>query len=213
MLSVHAVIADKLLSIIKIIKIMITENIIVEKKSGKEFSPLPENIYQCELLDVNLNKRPTYDTRLLPDNMKVYEPIFSFQFTLLKGKDGDEDLRLRNVWDNFVPVYLYISKKTGKNKLYQIVEALLGHQLSPEEEAMLDKDFINSMVGKQCRIGTKHKKSGDKIFDNIETYYPIEVELPVLTEEEKEKARVKVKGGDEKVNYAEGEVADNGIPF
>src|SRR3990167_1233453 len=88
MLSVHAVIVDRLLSIIKIIKIiikiMITENIIVEKKSGKDFPPLPENIYQCELLDVNLNKRPTYDTRLLPDNMKIYEPemygIILYQF-------------------------------------------------------------------------------------------------------------------------------------
>ena len=187
---------------------MITENINIEKKEGKEYLALPENIYQVQLLDVNLNKRPTYDTRLLPDNMKMYEPIFSFQFTLLKGKNGEEDLRVRNVWDNFVQTFLYISKKSGKNKLYQIVEALLGHPLSPEEEATLDKDFINKLIGKQCRIGTKHKKSGDKIFDNIETYYPIEMELPPLTEEEKEKARVKTKDGEKEVKIDEGEATE-----
>ena len=88
----------------------------------------------------------------------------------------------------------------------------MGHQISPEEEAVLDKDFINSMVGKQCRIGTKHKKSGDKIFDNIETYYPVEAELASLTDEEKEKARVKVKD-EKKVNYAEGEVSEEEVPF
>jgi len=182
---------------------MLNANIKIDKKETMDFKPLPENIYQVELLDINSEERATYDTRNKPDSEKEYETVMSFQFTLLAGKDGEEDLRGRNVWANFIPTYLYISKKNGKNQLYRIVEALLARDLTPQEEAEgIDGDFLNKLVGKQCRIGVKHKQSGDKIFDNIETYYAIEDEKTSLTDEEKEKATVK-KDKEEKVTETE----------
>lgn len=174
---------------------MLDANIKIEKKEAKEFLPLPENIYQVELLDIDSKDVETYNSKMGKTDGKEFEKVLSFQFTLLAGKDKGETLRGRNVWVNFVPTTLFIGKK-GKNNLYQIVESLLGRELSPQEEAEgIDGAFLNALVGKQCRIATKHKKSkdGSKTFDNVATYYPAEMELPSLTNEEKDTARVKDK--------------------
>lgn len=196
---------------------MITEPIKIEKKEKMEFKPLPENIYQVELLDVSDRKHPTYDTRNKPDSEKVYERIFKFQFTLLNGKDSEGfDLRGRNLWEDFVPVYLY-EGKNGKNKLYQIVEALIGRNLTIDEEAMMDGEYLNGLIGKQCRVGVKNKKSGDKVYSNIESYYPAEAEMTKLTAEERENATVKPKEESAEENDttpSEGEeISSDEIPF
>lgn len=175
----------------------IVDEIKIEKKEKAEFNPLPENIYQVELLDITSEQRPTYDTRNKPEDERIMEKVLKFQFTLLAGKDTDgSPLRGRNVWENFVPVYLY-EGKNGKNKLYQITEALLGHFLTQKEEMEMDTNFLNGLIGSQCRIGIKNKKSGDKVYSNIDTYYAIEQEMKPLTDEEKEKATVKPKEDDE----------------
>ena len=196
---------------------MIDDNIKIEKEEAKVYPPLPENIYQVELLDINSERRATYNTRLLPEEQQEKETVLKFQYTLLAGKDGDEDLRGRNVWDNFIPATLYVSSK-GKNVLYRIVEAFLGRELTPEEEANgLTGEFLNALIGQQCRIGTKHKpsKDGTKVYDNVDTYYAKESDLPKLTDEEKEEAKVKVKDGkplDENLGK-EDEIKEGDIPF
>jgi len=177
---------------------MLDKSMSFEKKQGAEYEVLPENIYQVELLDVNLDRRPTYDTRLKPDSEKEYEDILNFQFTLLAGTANGKQLRGRNVWENFVPTYLYIGKKNGKNKLYNVVEGLLGRNLTMAEEAEgITSDTINSLIGKQVRIGIKHNVKGDKTYDRIEQYYPVEIEMERLNSEEKEKATVKKKDAEE----------------
>jgi len=176
---------------------MINNEIKVEKKESQDYTPLPDNIYQVELLDITDEQRPTYDTRNNPDETKKYETVLNFQFTLLDGKDGEEELRGRSLWANFVPTYLYEGKK-GKNKLYQITEALLERKLTQEDEATMDGTSLNKMVGRQCRVGTKNKTSGDKIYTNIDVYYPADVKGSPLTAEEKESATVKVDGDKDK---------------
>lgn len=168
----------------------ITQPLKIEKKEIQEFKPLPENIYQVELLDISAEQKPTFDTRNKPDNEKKYETVLNFQFTLLAGVDNGEQLRGRNIWKNFVPTGLWISLK-GKNALYQITEAIKGGQLSPEEEAFMDQNYLNSLIGKQCRVGVKNKQSGDKTYSNIEVFYPVESYMTALTAEERDKATVK----------------------
>lgn len=173
---------------------MITEQIKFEKKEGTTLELLPENIYQVELLDVNMEERATYDTRLKSEEEKEYEKVLTFQFVLLSGLKDGKSLRGRSVWENFVPTYLYISKKSGKNKLYQVAEGLLGRNLSMAEEAEgFSGELLNSLVGKQVRVGIKHTVKGEKTYERIEQYYPIENEASGLTSEEKEKAQVKKK--------------------
>jgi hypothetical protein len=178
---------------------MIDNNIKIEKMESKKYPSLPKNIYQIQLLDVNSEQKPTYDTRLKAEPEQVKETVLNFQFTLLNGTDAsqekeeDKNLRGRNVWQNFVPTYLYEGGK-GKNKLYKIVEALIGRELTEEEIAFgIDGEFINRLIGKQCRLGIEPVTKGEKTYDSIESYYAIENELAPLTDEEKENARVKDK--------------------
>jgi len=187
---------------------MIKTNFQIEKKEGQKFDPLPENVYQVELLDIEMKEKPNYKKTGL-------ENVLEFQFTLLNGKDKSESLRGRNIWRNFVPTCLYVGKN-GKNVLYQIIEAIDGQEMSPEREATLDTAEINSLIGKQCRVVTKNKKDGDKVFSNIESFLTIENELPKLTQEEKEKATLRDKKEEktEAVYPEEESVVDTSrIPF
>lgn len=166
----------------------INETMQIEKRETQTFDPIPDDIYQVELLDITMKERPKYGK---PEEK---ENLFDFQFTLLEGNDKDGDsLRGRNLWRNFVPTYLYISSKNGKNVLYQIIEAILGQELSPEQEAKMDGNFINSLIGGQVRVVVKTKQVGDKTYSNIESFLPKKKDLKALTEEEKEKATVKEK--------------------
>lgn len=168
---------------------MLPDNFQVLKEERKTFPPLPKNIYQAELLTIELkDAKGQY--------AKQGEKIFSFQFTLLDGQENGQSLRGRNVWSNFVPTSLYIGKN-GKNELYQIVEAYLRRELTQAEEAAgLSGSMLNSFIGKQVKIFVDHKISQTdktKVYDNITSYISADVKLQPLTEEEKEEARVKVK--------------------
>jgi len=194
---------------------MINSELKVEKREAQEMTPLPENIYQVQLLDIDDEKRPTYDTRNKPDEEKEYETVLNFQFVLLAGKDKEgKDARGRSLWANFIPTYLYISKKNGKNKLYQITEALLGRELTPEDEAKMDGAFLNGLIGNQCRVGTKNKTNDNGTFTNIDVYYSADAELEKLSDEEKEKATPKKKDDNPSVDEVQSdEISPEDIPF
>jgi hypothetical protein len=163
---------------------MINKPMKIEKIEKQDYPPIPEDIYQVQILDINVKEREKYK------QPGVMEEVFAFQFTLLDGKDKDQDLRGRNVWDNFVPIYLYVGKN-GKNKLWQIVEALIKREMTTEDESMIDSDWINAQIGKQLRISIIHKKSGDKTYDNVDRYYAAKEDLTPLTAEEIDTATVK----------------------
>jgi len=185
----------------------ITEQMQIEKREGKTYEPLPENIYQVELLDITLKETPKYKQ---PDEI---EKVFDFQFTLLDGKDKKgESLRGRSIWRNFVPTYLYIGKK-GKNVLYQIVEAILGEELSPEQEAKLDTEALNSLIGEQLRVLVKNNTKDKKTYSNIESFLSVETKINSLTDDEKESAKVKPKEEKEETNEDVEEIKIEDIPF
>lgn len=161
---------------------MITKDLKIGKKEQASFDPLPENMYQVQLVDVNSESRPTYETRNAPEEEKVMEDVLNFEFAVLNDTGEQETLRGRRVWINFVPTFLYVSSKNGKNKLYKIIESLIGDELTPEQEASMDKDFINNLVGKQCRLATENMVKGDKVFTNVKSYYPVEVQMDPIDE-------------------------------
>jgi hypothetical protein len=174
---------------------MLDANLNFPKKESNEYPPLPKGIYQAELLELKAEENETYNSKMGKTNgVKEYQTDLSYQFTLLSGKDKDGTLlRGRNVWENFGASYLYIGKN-GKNNLYRIVEAFLGREITREEEATgISAQMLNSFIGKQVQISVEPKKSkdGTKSFDKIIDYFAINALLPALTEEEKEKARVK----------------------
>lgn len=193
----------------------ISNDMKVEKVEAKEYPPIPKDIYQVELLDVSSKDQVTYDTRFKPENEQKKEMVMSFQFTILKGKDGDEDLRCRNVWANFIPPILYIGKN-GKNKLYQIIEAIEGAELTQEDEAGgITGERLNALIGKQCRISVEPKVKGDKTFDLITGWFKSTNAEKLLDNEEIEKCRVKTKD-EKKVEDAEKQeeaITPESVPF
>jgi len=197
---------------------MLNNDFVAEKKETQSFPPLPEDMYTVELVDVASEKRPTYDTRLKPDNEKEYETVLNFQFGLLDGSEDGNSLRGRSVWANFVPSYLYISRKNGKNNLYKIVEALQGFAVSPQQEAEgISGTYLNSFVGKQCRVVTENKIDGDKVFTNINKFLPAKEQLVALTAEEKTAIRPKKDKEDKEeipeIEYPHEEISAEDIPF
>ena len=185
---------------------MINEEFKIEKKEAQEYEPLPENVYQVELLDIEVQEKLKYQSK------DEYEKVFSFQFTLLAGRDRKgESLRGRNIWRNYVPTYLFISQKNGKNALYQIIEAIIGHDMTPEDEATMDTAFLNKLIGQQCRVLVKNTTKDNKTYSNIENFLPIEMQAPRLNAEEKEKATVKKEDKPQvTVQTANGEMPVNG---
>lgn len=163
----------------------VQDDLKIEKQEGKEYPPLPKDVYQVQLIDVEQQEKPTYDTRNKSEEEQQLETVLNFQYALLEGKDKDQDLRGRRVWANFVPTYLYISSKNGKNKLYRIVEALLGRELTLEEEAKgITGKMLNELIGRQCRVSVEPKTKGEKTYDNITDWLKSNNDLEPLTEEE-----------------------------
>jgi hypothetical protein len=186
---------------------MLDENIKCEKVEGKEYPSIPKDLYQVELLDITLKDA-------VGKYAKEGDKNFAFQFTILKGrdekqeKDENKELRGRNIWDNFVPDYLFIGKK-GKNSLYKICEVYLNRELTPQEEAEgITGKMLNEFIGKQCRVSIEGKKVGDNVYNNITDYFVATEQLTPLTKEEKGDAEVKAK---DKVK--EEEIAVEDIPF
>ena len=163
---------------------MLIQPISVGKQEGKEYEILSEDIYQVELLDVNQAERPTYETRLMPKEQQKFDLVFNFDFVLLEN-----ELRGRRIWANFIPSYFYVSKKTGKNKLYLSVESLLDLDLTIDEYTQMEMNaasFLNSLVGKQCRVMIKHKEGKDRIFANPVEFLPVKALLESLSNQEKD---------------------------
>lgn len=171
---------------------MLDNNFLASQMEAQKYPVLPESIYQVELFEITSKEVEVKD----PKRGDHMETKLSFQYVLLNGQEDNQSLRGRSVWANFIPSYLYISPKTGKNKLYKVVESLLGRALTQEEiQTGLGGPFLNSLVGKQCVVGIKHTVRGDKTYANPETWYKSESLLTGLTNEEKEQAVVKKRDG------------------
>ena len=143
-----------------------------EKKETISFPLLKNDVYSVELIDVVEEEKQKYQA-------EGTESKFSFEFAVLNGVDAEgNEARLRLLAKNFVPTFLYISHKTGKNWLYKIVEALLSRELTQQEEAEgLNGEFVNSLIGKQCRVVLEKvasKKDATKFYSNISNVLPIE---------------------------------------
>lgn len=166
---------------------MIEREITCEKQETKSFPLLKNDIYQVELVDVNLVENKKYQSTEI-------EEVLTFEFAVLQGKDVDGgDARLRLLAKNFVPTYLYISSKKGKNWLYKVVEALIGRDLTKDEEANgINSKTLNFLIGKQCRVlleKNASKTDATKFYSNIVNILPADNEVTSLTAEDKEKIK------------------------
>lgn len=172
---------------------MIADNMKIEFKPFEGFTPLPEDKYTVELLDINTKEAKGQFAK--PGDMNL-----SFQFVLLEGEAEDgTSLRGRSVWANFAPTTLFDNPKAknwpGKCETWRIIEALSGVEMKEEAtKAGLTGEVLNALIGEQCVVFTANtvsKTDSTKVFSNIINYKVATKKLKPLTDEEKEKARVK----------------------
>jgi len=191
---------------------MLNENFKSEKVETKSYPLLKNDVYQAQLLDIKAVENKKYKSNEV-------ETVFTFEFAVLNGKDVDgNEARTRLLAKNFVPTYLYISAKNGKNTLYKIVEALLGREITQEEEAGgLTGAFLNALIGEQVRLlleKGQSKKDANKFYSNITNFLPIETNCEPLTIDEMAKineAKSKQKNTPKEDNQDEIRMED--IPF
>lgn len=187
---------------------MITDNFKVEKKEKTSYPPLPENVYQVELIDVSVEN---LDTKQKDGSMKK-EDFFKLELGLLDGEENGESLRGRRAWMNYIPTYFYIGNK--KNKLYTVVETLLRRELTPAEEATFEAVSMNNLVGMQMRIIIKHTTKDGKTYGNIDSLLKVTTMLPALTEAEKtSKPEAKESDEDKVINNILNEIRAEDIPM
>lgn len=155
-------------------------------KERKVYPPIPEDMYQVELFDISME---VVDDK---NDAGAKQTILKFQFVVL---DAGE-YRGRSIWRNFVPAYLW-KADNSKNALYQITKAIIQRELNESEMENFDSDYINKLIGFQCRVTTVNKngkgKNADTLYTNIDKFLPKKELLAGLTNEEKEKAVVKPK--------------------
>jgi hypothetical protein len=165
---------------------MLPSNYNFEVKEKKEYPVIPEDVYQVELFDIDMQQVPDKNH---PGEMQV---VLKFQFVIL----DEGEFRGLSIWRNYVPTYLWQGDNT-KNALYQITKAMIMRDMTPDEMASFGSEYINKLVGYQCRIGTVLKegvgKNAGKMYANIDKFLPKKTSVDGLTKEEKENAKVKDK--------------------
>lgn len=163
-------------------KTMIPENYKSEKVESKSFPLLKNDVYQVQLTGISVSKNKKYKSEELED-------VFSFEFAVLAGKDAEgNDARGRLLNKNFVPTYLFISTKNGKNDLYKIIEAFKGRELTQQEEAEgISGKYYNGLIGHQIRVlleKVQSKKDASKFYSNISNFLTADSDFTPLTLEE-----------------------------
>jgi len=183
----------------------INTSIKIEKNDKKEFEPLPNGIYQAELIDVETRETAGFTNGKKDESKRENKLFFTFGIV----EDGEN--RARRLWDNFVSTGLYTTKKGEKCNLWQILEAFLGHELTNEEMATFDENTLNGFIGKQVAIFTTTVEKGGKKYSNPKAYMTAKTVMTALTAEEKV-----IKPKEEKADNSDPtteEVSVDSIPF
>jgi len=153
----------------------ITENFSIEQEEAKEFQPLKAGIYQAQLIDVNVELNPDYNDK------SVMVKNFTFLFAVLEEPNVGRWITYR-----FIPTTLYVGKK-GKNKLYKLVEALLGSELTEDQIKKFDAYFVGNLTGEQILLGLNTKISGENTINVIDAVYKIKAPLTPIADIDRKK--------------------------
>lgn len=141
---------------------------------GKEFTVLPKDVYQCELMDIKLETKKKYQS-------EETEDVLNFIFVVLeKGEHYGRQLRQYATQK--------LTKFNGGSNLYKVLVGLnQGKDLTDEQMKDVEKtagdEALNSLIGTQVRLSVGQKEKQDKTMRNvIEAFLPIKEKLPAYVE-------------------------------
>lgn len=129
----------------------------VQARVGGDFSPIPADLYQVQIVDVDLV------TQMNPFKGKE-EELLNYKFAILDEKqDGEgKDLRGRFLWKRMSPTF------NDRSWALKLVKAIWGDM---SQEELKNFDF-NTPIGKQVKVMVEEKPSrdGNAVFNNITSF-------------------------------------------
>lgn len=148
---------------------MISKPLNVAGQSKKEYELLPKDVYQVELLDIELKEQQKYQSQ-------ETEEVLNFTFVVIE----DGKFYGRRLWQT-CSQKLVGGKK--QSHLYRVMSAFLEREFTQDEcetpMDFLNEDLLNSLVGKQLRltIGQKVSEQTGKTKNFIESFLPVKAAL------------------------------------
>jgi hypothetical protein len=148
----------------------VTEEFQSKAKFGtkKTFDPIPEGVYTFQVFDIEGYTDKAYQSDEDVDKYK-------FTFVLLDDEEFDGELngaqqaRGRRIWKDCPIKWSPGSEGKNPSNLWLIASAAIGHELTMEECRTLN---VNSLIGKQLKIGVKVRRKQDGGLKNIaDSYY------------------------------------------
>lgn len=158
---------------------MLDSNFKATKQERKEFPLIPADVYHAKVLDISSKTEESYNSKMGKTEGQEFSTTLTFKFELLdNGQVG------QIMWSNYIPSDLWVSPKTGKCKLFKIVEALIARDLTPNEIMTgLSGDNLNSLVDKTCRVLVEHTEKNGKVYANITNWMKLSNPLLVKAQE------------------------------
>lgn len=145
----------------------------VQARVGGDFSPIPADLYQVQIVDVDTV------TQMNPFKGKE-EELLNYKFAILDDKKDNEgnELRGRFLWKRMSPTF------SDRSWALKMVKAIWG-DMSQDELKSFD---FNAPVGKQIKVMVEEKPSKSDnaiIYNNITSFVNAKTELKAVEYETK----------------------------
>jgi hypothetical protein len=125
-------------------------------QSDQKFEPLPQDIYQAQILKVELKKGQK------KFNSEETEDIFAFTFVVVDGK-----FIKRRLWQDCRMIMNPAWEGGSASWLYKIFSSANKVELTSEECDQIGTKQINELEGKQVRLLVKQKPKADGSIKNV----------------------------------------------
>ena len=125
--------------------------------TGETRPPIPEDVYQAEIIDITLQKKPKFK------NPTELEDTLTFKFAVIDKGEGYG----RWLFRDMRPLVSPAKGDHAASKLYEFLSAIAGRPLTEEECKAIGPDRINNLIGKQVRLTVKVTDSGKNKIDGV----------------------------------------------
>lgn len=131
-------------------------------REKKEFSLIPEGVYQVQLHDITEKQKPDFK------NPSVLKNFLTFTFIIL----NEGDIRGRRLWLDVSAITPFPPSEGRKESwIHKVVSAIEKHSISQDEAEAFNQEKFNALIGKQLQVVVKHSppKASGKIYANVES--------------------------------------------
>lgn len=177
-----------------------------------DFVPVPEDLYQVVISDVEEKIMPRYQAK----NEDDVEAFYKFKFVIINGEDEFSQEKVVSAF--CTRKWFSGNKKVNPSKLVNLVKAVYAYYYPKLSVVELEADdmtpaVINDLIGKQLRVSVKLNEEGSA--NKITEFMAIkkELDVPETVKIASVAKKVLAKPSDEPSDPKKEEEDDNNPPF